>query len=251
MTTAPLLYLRSLLFALIFYGGTIFWVLAALAAAPLSTRLMGAITTGWCRYHRLCARVLLGQRVRVIGEMPDQPALYAFKHESMFETIDLPCFFNRPMIAAKTELLRIPFWGWAARRYGLMEVRRDAGASALRAMRRDADRALAEGRPICLFPEGTRVPHGQSPRIKAGFAGLYKLLGLPVIPVAVDSGRLAPRQSFLKRPGIITYKVGETIPPGLPRAEAEARVHAAINALNPPMAPSGAHPSGDGLSPPA
>lgn len=238
------LYLRSLLFALMFYGGTAFWVLAALVSAPFSPLLLRAVAASWARYHRLCAYILLGQKVQVIGTMPDRPVFYVFKHEAMFETIDLLCFFHRPMIAAKAELLQIPLWGRVARRYDMMEVRRDAGASALRAMRRDADRAVAEGRPICLFPEGTRVPHGQSPRLRAGFAGLYKLLSLPVIPVAVDSGLLSPRQRFLKRPGIITYRVGETIPPGLPRAEAEARVHAAINALNPPAAPS----SGDGHS---
>jgi len=243
MAAISLLFVRSLLFALVFYTGTVFWVLAALAVAPVSTSLLRAIARGWSRFHRLCARIMLGQKVRVIGEMPDRPAFYVFKHEAMFETIDLLCFFRQPMVAAKTELLQIPFWGWVARHYGIIEVRRDAGASALRAMRRDADRAAAEGRPICVFPEGTRVPHGQSPPVRAGFAGLYKLLGLPVIPVAVDSGRVSPRQRFLKRPGIITYKVGETIPPGLPRAEAEARVHAAINALN-----TSAPPCGDGHS---
>ncbi len=238
----PLIFLRSVLFALVFYSATPLWVLAALVAAPFSPRLLRRIASSWCLFHRLCARILLGQKVRVIGTMPDEPVLYAFKHESMFETLDLPCFFRHPMIAAKVELLQIPLWGWVARRYGMMEVRRSAGAAALRSMRRDADRARAEGRPVCLFPEGTRVSHGERPRIQAGFAGLYQLLGLPVIPVAVDSGRLSPRQSFLKYPGTITYKVGETIPPGLPRAEAEARVHAAINALN--------TPGGDGLSAP-
>jgi 1-acyl-sn-glycerol-3-phosphate acyltransferase len=84
---------------------------------------------------------------------------------------------------------------------------------------------------LVIFPEGTRVPPGARPPLQAGFAGLYKLLGLPVVPIAVDSGRLYHR--LIKRPGQITYKVGKTIPPGLPRAEIEARVHAAINALNP------------------
>ena len=71
----------------------------------------------------------------------------------------------------------------------------------------DAGDRIAQGRAICLFPEGTRVPHGESPPLKAGFAGLYSLLGLPVVPIAIDSGRVSPRGKFLKRPGTITYKV--------------------------------------------
>ena len=89
---------------------------------------------------------------------------------------------------------------------------------------------LAEGRPLVIFPEGTRVKHGEEPPLQSGFAGLYKLLGLQVVPVAVNSGPLYHR--LWKRPGTITYKVGEPIPAGLPRAEVEARVHEAINSLN-------------------
>jgi 1-acyl-sn-glycerol-3-phosphate acyltransferase len=89
---------------------------------------------------------------------------------------------------------------------------------------------VAEGRPLIIFPEGTRVAHGEQPGLQAGFAGLYKLLRLPVVPIAVDSGRAY--HHVVKRPGQITYKVGETIPAGLPREDVEARVHAAINALN-------------------
>src|SRR3546814_4490749 len=92
-------------------------------------------------------------------------------------------------------------------------------------MMKAAKAALAMGRPICLFPEGTRVPHGERPPLRAGFAGLYALLKVPVIPVAIDSGRLSPRNSFLKRPGTITFNVGEIIPPGLPRAEARSEEH--------------------------
>jgi 1-acyl-sn-glycerol-3-phosphate acyltransferase len=91
---------------------------------------------------------------------------------------------------------------------------------------------MAEGRTVVFFPEGTRVPHGEAPPLKAGFAGIYMILGVPVIPIAVNSGRLSPRNSFLKRAGTITYRIGDAVPPGLPRAEVEARVHAAINVLN-------------------
>ena len=228
-----MLLLRSLAFALIFYTGSLVMVMSALTMSLVSGHALRRVARRWGRFHRWCAHHLLGQKVRMIGEMPVGPMLYIFKHESMFETIDQLIFFVAPMVAAKKELIDIPLWGKVARLHGIIPVEREAGAASMRAMRKAALAGLAEGRPIILFPEGTRVPHGERPPLRAGFAGLYALLKVPVVPVAVDSGRVAPRGKFLKRPGTVTYKVGEIIPPGLKREEAEARAHAAINALNP------------------
>lgn len=232
MEFVPLLWLRSLLYAALFYGLTPLWVLGSAIAAPFSERALQAVVTSWGWFHRLMCRIVLGQKVRIEGVLPDEPCFFVFKHESMFETIDILCLFDAPVAIAKQELLDIPAWGALARRYGIIGVRRDEGAKALRALKRHAQRAVHAGRPVCLFPEGTRVPHGECPPIRAGFAALYQLLGLPVVPVAVDSGRVSPRNSFVKRSGIVTYRIGDAIPVGLSRAEAEARVHAAINALN-------------------
>src|SRR3546814_204539 len=168
--------------------------------------------------------------------MPDIPVLYVFKHESAFETVEQPMLFTHPAVFAKEGLFSIPVWGQAARFYGLIPVDRDGGGKAMRAMLGAAKAALAKGRPLVLFAEGTRVPHGEAPQLRPGFAGMYRLLGVSVIPVAVDSGLAYPPRKWVKWPSTITYKVGETIPAGLPREEAEARVRAAINALNPPEA---------------
>jgi 1-acyl-sn-glycerol-3-phosphate acyltransferase len=164
--------------------------------------------------------------------LPQGAVLFAIKHEAMFETIDMPRLFRLPAVITKRELFDIPGWGPAAKAYGMIPVDREAGAGALRAMLTLARQITADGRPIVIFPEGTRVPHGERPPLQSGFAGLYKLLGLPVVPIAVDSGKLTPKGKPWWKSGTITYKVGETIPPGLPRDEVEARVHAAINALN-------------------
>ncbi len=233
---APLLLLRSLLFALVFYPVTVVYVIAGALANLLSERALRRVVIGWGHAHRLLCRAVLGQKVRVAGDIPKGRMLYVFKHESMFETIDLLCVFDEPIIIAKQELLDIPGWGGVAQRYGLIGLRRGDGASALRHLKREVMKALETDRPICFFPEGTRVPHGERPPLQSGFAGIYQLLGLSVVPVAIDSGRVSPRKSFIKRPGIITYKVGEVVPPGLPRAQAEALVHAELNALNAPAA---------------
>lgn len=222
--------LRSLLFYAIFYFGSIFYVAAALAMASISTRLFHVMSRGWSAYHRFCCRVLLGIRLDTGDAVPRSGVLYAIRHESFFEAIDMPREFDRPAVFAKAELMRIPLWGKAATRYGLIAVERAAGAKALRAMLTAARQRTADGRPLVIFPEGTRMPHGTPGKLQSGFAGMYKLLGLPVIPVAVNSGPLYHRT--WKRAGTIRYLFGEEIPPGLPRAEIEARVEAAINALN-------------------
>jgi 1-acyl-sn-glycerol-3-phosphate acyltransferase len=116
------------------------------------------------------------------------------------------------------------------RRYGVIAVERSAGAKALRALVEQGREAVAAGRAVMIFPEGTRVRPGQAPPLRSGFAALYRALGLSVVPVAVDSGKLWGR-GFATRPGIVTFRIGETIPAGLARKEIEARVHAAINAL--------------------
>lgn len=223
---------RTVLFSIVFYGGSVGWVLAAILIAPLSRAALIRVAINWSRFHRACSRWLLGQKVVVEGEVPTTPVLIVMKHESMFETIDLLCLLDRPVVAAKQELLDIPLWGYVARLYGILPIDRGAGAAALRNLRKAGRQAIAERRSICLFPEGTRVPPGERPPLKAGFAGLYTLLGVPVVPVAMTSGRLIPRHGFIRRPGRVRYRFHAPIPPGLPRPEAERLVHAAINALN-------------------
>lgn len=222
--------LRSLVFHIAFVGGTFILALLSLATPLVGNRWSVYLGDRWAHWHRFLAKHVIGIKVKIEGEVPGGAVLVAGKHESMFEAIDLPVLLHMPVPFAKAELLRIPLWGAVGRKYGLVAVERDQGAKALRIMRTEALKFSSAGRPLVLFPEGTRVPHGEQPKLQAGFAGLYKLLNLPVVPFAVDSGPLF--RSRWKRGGTITYKFGETIPPGLPRDEAEARVHAAINALN-------------------
>ena len=223
-------FLRSLIFYPAFYGFSALLVIASILAIPLGRDRLRWVVATWGRWHRWCLKTLLGIEVVIEGALPDGPVLIAVKHESYFEAIDMSRLFRFPTVFAKRELFLIPGWGYSAKVYGLIPVARDKGAKALRDMIKTARERVAEGRPLVIFPEGTRVEHGAKPPLQSGFAGTYKLLGLPVVPIAVNSGPVYHR--LIKRPGIITYRIGEPIPEGLGREEIEQRVHAAINALN-------------------
>jgi 1-acyl-sn-glycerol-3-phosphate acyltransferase len=225
-------YVRSLLFALIFYGGTVPAVLLSFPISLFGTRAIRGWAHLWVRFHKACARYLLGIRTRVEGAPPEGACLVACKHQSMFETLEIILMLDEPAIVLKRELADIPLWGWVTRRYGVIPVDRKGGAGALRRMMRAAEQAIAEGRAIVIFPEGTRVPPGAQPPLQPGFAGLYRALKLPVVPVALDSGRLWPKGRFAKRAGIVTMRFLPPIEPGLKRPEIEAQVHAAINQLD-------------------
>jgi len=222
--------LRSALFALLFYPGTLVYVLSVFAVSPFGSRPVRAVVHGWSNYHHFLVRYVLGIRMVFEGTIPPGPYLIAMKHQAMVETIEALRLADTPVVVMKRELTVMPLFGWVTRRYGVIGVDREAGAKALREMLAAGKAAVADGRPVVIFPEGTRTPVGERPTLRAGFAGLYRALGLPVVPVAVDSGKIWPR-GFVKRPGTILFKIGGVIEPGLRRDDVEERVHTAINAL--------------------
>lgn len=222
--------IRSLLYLVIFYPATLLFVLAGIAASLLGTTPTRRVVHGWANFHHRLAEALLGIGSAIEGRVPDGAVLIAVKHGSMYETLEALRIAKTPVVVVKHELSSLPLFGWLMRRYGVIPVDRGAGAKALREMMKSGREAVRQGRPVLIFPEGTRVPAGSRPPLGAGFAGLYRALGLPVVPVAVDSARLWGR-GLVKHSGTIRLKVGETIPPGLKRGEIERRVHAAINAL--------------------
>lgn len=226
-----MIFLRSLAFMIVFYVGSAIHVLLS---AIFSRGEAGARKAAydWARFHRWCARTILGITTRVEGAPPPYPVLYAFKHESMYETLEILLLVPEPAVLLKKELADIPVFGGITRRHGVIAIDREGGAKALRKLVAESRAAVARGRSPLIFPEGTRVPHGERPPLRSGFAGIYRAINLPVVPVAMDSGKLWPRKGFLKRPGVVTFRFGDVIQPGLDRDEAERRVHAAINALN-------------------
>jgi 1-acyl-sn-glycerol-3-phosphate acyltransferase len=224
--------IRSLLYTLFFYVGGAPLIIWAALSAVIGPPALWRASRLWAQYHYWCVRNFLGIRVVVEGTFPTRDAIIAIKHEAALETIEILRLIDRPAVVMKAELFKIPVWGWVAERHGSIPVARETGSTALRRMLKAANAAIAKGRPIVIFPEGSRIAHGEAPATKPGIAGLYKTLAVPIIPVALDSGRLWKRRELIKRAGIVTIRIGDPIPNGLPRAEVEARVHAGINALN-------------------
>ena len=128
----------------------------------------------------------------------------------------------------KRELFWIPFHGWFSYKFQMIPVDRDKGPTALRRMLREAKKRIEDGREIIIFPEGTRRAPGAPPDYKTGIVLLYDALGVPCLPVALNSGLFWPRRSVIRRPGTIVVEILDPIPPSLPKAEFLRRLETAI-----------------------
>jgi 1-acyl-sn-glycerol-3-phosphate acyltransferase len=191
----------------------------------------------WSAGVVILLRALVGLDYRVIGldRVPAAGCIVAMKHQSAWDAIVMPLVLDDPAPVVKRELLLVPIYGWYMARAGAIAIDRKAGAAALRRMLAAAREVAAEGRPIVIFPQGTRVAPGASAPYQPGVFALYQALSLPLVPAAVNSGLFWGRRSFLKRPGHITVEFLEPIPPGWPRGpvmqELERRIEAATAAL--------------------
>ncbi len=185
----------------------------------------------------LLLRVIVGldHQIRGLDRVPRGGCIIAMKHQSAWDALILPVVLGDPAVVLKHELLLVPFYGWYAARAGSIAIDRKAGAGALRRMIAQARPIAAEGRPIVIFPEGTRVAPGEHLPYQPGVTALYQALALPVVPAAVNSGLFWGRRSFVKRRGRIVLEFLEPIPPGWPRrrlmAQLEQRIESATAAL--------------------
>lgn len=207
--------LRSALFNLYFFGMTILLLPAAVAVRYAAPANALAVPMIWARVVLGGLRLICGIRTEVRGQeyLPSEgPALIASQHQSAFDTLVWLTLLPRCSYVVKRELERIPLFGGLLRPAGMIVVDRSAGASALRHLIREARRAMAEGRQIVIFPEGTRGEPGQPLPLHPGIAAVAARTGLPVIPVVTDSGRLWGRRAFSKRAGTIHVRVLEPIP---------------------------------------
>ncbi len=221
--------LRSLLFNGLFYVWTGILSVIAVPLVLLPSRYLLGMVHFWTGSVIRLLEAVVGLRYQVRGRkhLPSGPAIIACKHQSAWETIALWCMLRRPSYVLKRELGLIPVWGWMIPKAGMVPVDRSGGPSALRRMVADAQQAAAQGRPIVIFPEGTRVAPGQTGKFHPGVAALYTGLNLPVVPVALNSGLYWPRRQP-QRPGLITVEFLQPIPPGLARREFMAKLHETI-----------------------
>jgi 1-acyl-sn-glycerol-3-phosphate acyltransferase len=217
---ADMILARSIAYFVWFLIVTVVVNLAFLPALilPRSVVLFGAKL--WCNAQLWGLRVIAGLSYEVRGSRPPKGAIVASKHMSMWDTLALFVLLDDPAFVLKRELLLVPFYGWYAWKSGFIFIDRKGRASALRRMTTKARAAMEEGRSILIFPEGTRKRPGATPDYKPGVAALYDQLGVPCVPVALNSGLYWTGPSgFLKRPGKVLVKFLQTIPPGLKRRE--------------------------------
>jgi len=205
--------LRSALFALGLVLITPPYALVALATFPLPRMARYRIISGWSRLVVLLAKAILRIDWRVEGRdnLPARPSVILSKHQSAWETMAFQLIFPPQVLVLKRELLWIPFFGWGLALMSPIAIDRSRGLTALRAMARRGRERLEQGFWVVVFPEGTRVAPGATREYHPGGAWLACASGATVVPVAHNAGLLWPRNAFLKRPGMVTVRIGPPI----------------------------------------
>jgi 1-acyl-sn-glycerol-3-phosphate acyltransferase len=224
------IFLRSLLFNLLFYPNFVFWLLVALPTLVMPRKALMRVANWWAQTNILLMRVICNIKVeyRGVEKIPKGPLIVAAKHQSMWETISLLQFFDAPFFVLKRELLRIPLFGQYLIKANMVAIDRSSGRQALLKLIKRAGEEVRRGRQFLIFPEGTRRPAGAPPDYKAGVSLIYADCGVQCLPVALNSGLFWPRRAFLRYPGTLVVEFLDPLPPGLPRTEFLARIQAVI-----------------------
>ncbi len=222
--------LRSLVFTAWVYGLGALMGLACLPLLLTSRRTAIWAVRTWSRLVIAGLEGVVGVKVEVRGleHLPPGPCLIAAKHQGMFDIIPPFDYLRDPCLVMKRELMMIPVFGWFSAKLEMIVINREAASKALRAMVHDAKDALAEGRQILIFPEGTRKAPGAPPDYKPGIAALYRELNIPCTPLATNSGTVWPAHGFLRYPGTVVFEILPPIQAGLKRATFMALLEDAV-----------------------
>jgi len=231
MNRPGLIILRSALFNLYFFGLTVVLAVAGIFIRLFAPRRTLEYAQFWVRLVMAGLGRLCGIHLILSGEehLPKTgPALIASQHQSAYDTLIWMILLPRPAYVLKKELQRIPLFGPLTGLGGMIAIDRDAGPAALRSLVRQTAAAVADGRQIVIFPEGTRTMPGEWRPLQPGIAAMAAATGFAVIPVVTDSGLRWGKRAFRKLPGPIHMTVLPPIPPGLKREALMRRLEAAF-----------------------
>jgi 1-acyl-sn-glycerol-3-phosphate acyltransferase len=226
--------LRSIVFNIFFFGGSLFWSVALLWTLVLPeekcTRIVSTIYGG---YITLIEKYILGLRLEIKGmeNLPAKgPYIIAAKHQSAYETLKLPYMksLGYPAIILKKELTLIPIYGWYFRGMGQIAIDRGSAMEALDSIVRGCKNKLDSGRSVIIFPQGTRTAIGAHKPYKAGIAKVYRDVNAPIVPMALNSGLFWGRNAFFKKSGTVTFEFLPVIPAGLPPLQMMEQLEKAI-----------------------
>jgi 1-acyl-sn-glycerol-3-phosphate acyltransferase len=222
--------IRSTLFNVLFYVNLTAHMIVALPTLVLPRRVLHVFVRSYALTSLWLLRVICGTKVewRGVEKIPKSACILACKHQSAWETFALYAAIDDPTYILKRELMWLPLFGWYMRKEGLIAVDRSAGMAALARMTARAREALAAGRQIVIFPEGTRRLPGAEPSYKPGILYLYAKAGVPCVPMALNSGLYWPRRSLLRLPGTIVVEILDPITPGLDKDTFSHRLEDAI-----------------------
>jgi 1-acyl-sn-glycerol-3-phosphate acyltransferase len=224
------IFLRSLVYNVLFYALLVFWILVAIPTYLMPPRAFMTVAKAWARSSVWLMRVICNTKVEYRGleKIPKGPLIVASKHQSMWETFALMQFFDQPLFILKRELTWIPLFGWYLIKSNMIGIDRGAGGRSLLAMARRAGEEVRRGRQLIIFPEGTRTPVDAPPHYKTGVAQLYVDSGVACLPVALNSGLFWPRRTFMRYPGTLVVEFLDPLPRGLSRREFIARLSTLI-----------------------
>jgi len=205
--------LRSIVFTVWLFVSVPFYVLALLLLAPLPHRMRYPIAVAWVRQVMWVMRHLVGLDYRVVGRenIPVEASVVLLKHSSTLETLAELLLFPPQTWVLKRELMFAPFFGWGIALLKPIAINRGAGRSAVRQVISQGGARLREGIWVMIFPEGTRMPAGQTRRYGVSGAALAAATGRKIVPVAHDAGHYWPRRGWLKKPGTVTFVIGEPV----------------------------------------
>ena len=233
-------FLKSLVFNILLYTGLIFIFILAIPTLFLPSKFTLFFGRVSARYIVILMRLILNTKVNFHGVENLKKAekfFVASAHQSMFETFVLQIPLDGPIFILKKELLKIPLFGWYLRKIGAIEIIRETTTKEnLDFFDKVKNKINNENRPLLIFPQGTRVkPYEQVP-FKKGVGRIYDKLNLPCVPVALDSGKVWPKNSFIKYPGNINVSFLEPVMPGKNKdefiKEIENKIYSEIKKFN-------------------